>query len=194
MFFCDIILRCVSSALAFWLIHQLPVWQPLNSSSAGGGEIPNIQDEISEERGRAGTHVSGWPAELSYRCYDLSSCLFPLVFSASRFPFALGALGDFIVLFSFFYSSFLHFFPFGWWYLSYCQAGGLEHVFVCIRASGDKWRRVFTPWFWSALVEEVAAWVRVVWPRSPYWTPSLINMQHSGRFVWTWLDCFNWME
>lgn len=108
MFFCDSIPRCVSSALAFWLIHQLPVWQPFNSSSAGGGGIPNIQDEISEERGSERTHVSGWPAELSYRCYDLSCCLFPLVFSASRFPFALGALGDFIVLF--FFS--LHFFIF----------------------------------------------------------------------------------
>lgn len=106
MFFCDIILRCVSSALAFWLIHQLPVWQPFNSSSVGGGGgIPNIQDEISEERGRERTHVSGLPAELSYRCYDLSSCLFPLVFSVSRFPFALGALGDFIVLFSLFFIS-----------------------------------------------------------------------------------------
>lgn len=146
--------------------------------------------KIWKERQREAT-VSGRPSELSYRCYDLSSCLFPLVFSVSPFfPFALGALGGFIVLirhwfFSllFFWSSFVHFFHFGWWYLSYCQASGLAHVFVRIRGSGDKWHRVFMPWFWLALVEEVDVWVRVVWPSSPFWTPCLISMQHSGRCV-----------
>lgn len=195
MFFCDIILRCVSSALAFWLIHQLPVWQPLNSSSAGGGGEYQISrmKYLKREAERERTSLVGplnWVTDVMICHLVFFLSFFPRLVSLS--PWGLWGILSFFSLF--FYSSFLHFFPFGWWYLSYCQAGGLEHVFVCIRASGDKWRRVFTPWFWSALVEEVAAWVRVVWPRSPYWTPSLINMQHSGRFVWTWLDCFNWME
>lgn len=192
MFFCDIILCSVSSALAFWLIHQLPVWHLLNSSLVGGGtKYPgwNIWREGQRENARL------WLA----RWIELQMLWFVILSFSSRFfrvsfPFRLGGFGGFYRSFLFFYPSFLHFFPFGWWYLSYCQAGGSEHVFVCIRVSGDKWHRVFMPWFWSALVEEVDAWVRVVWPRSPYWTPSLINMQHSGRFVWTWLDCFNWIE
>lgn len=67
---------------------------------------------IWRERKRENTHISGWPPELSYWCYDLSSCLFLLVFSVSRFPFASGALWDFIVLFSFFI---LRFFIFSIW-------------------------------------------------------------------------------
>lgn len=183
-------LCCVSSALEMRLFSPV---KAVGSSVAHWlvGERPKYPGwKIWKERQREAA-VSGWPSELSYRCYDLSSCLFPLVFSVSPFlPFALGALGGFIILISHRFFSLLFFalhlfifFWFGWWYLSYCQASGLAHMFVCIRASVDKWRRVFMPWFWSALVGEVDVWVRLVWPSSPYWTPSLISMQHSGRVV-----------
>lgn len=57
---------------------------------------------------------------------------------------------------------------------------------VCVDCGGAKWCKVFMPWFWLALVGEVDAGVRVVWcgcPVARCCTPSLINMQHGGRFA-----------
>lgn len=61
-----------------------------------------------------------------------------------------------------------------------------SNVCVCVDCGGAKWCKVFMPWFWLALVGEVDAGVRVVWcgcPVARCCTPSLINMQHGGRFA-----------
>lgn len=88
------------------------VWLPLSSSLVSGG-IYQISRMKNLKREAEGGPVSGRPSELSYRCYDLSSCLFPLVFSVSPFfPFALGALGGFIVLIRHWFFSLLFFLVF----------------------------------------------------------------------------------
>lgn len=68
-------------------------------------------------------------------------------------------------------------------------------VCVCVDCGGAKWCKVFMPWFWLALVGEVDAGVRVVWRGclvARCCTPSLINMQHGGRFALDLIALIGW--
>lgn len=148
--------------------------------------------------------ISSRASELSYSCYDLLSLKsfslssFSFLVSAP-FSFTLRALGGFylsnepLILF------FCHYLiRSGWKAIFVILSSRFLYqacVSVCVDCSKTKWCKVFMPWFLLALVVEVDAGVKVVWhggARSPSCTPSLINMQHGGRFALDLIALIGW--
>lgn len=148
------------------------------------------------------TAVSGCASELSYSCYDLSSLksFSRSSFSFLVFPHSLSPSGlweVFIFLMSRWFFSFFFFVTSfvldGRQYLSYCQVNVCiqwARVSVFVDCGGAKWCKVFTPWFWLALVAEVDAGVRVVWHNGPGWhvvLPAWSICSTVGGLHLTWL-------
>lgn len=152
--------------------------------------------------------VSNRASELSYSCYDLSSLksflslLFHFLFPPSSLS-PSGLWEVFIFLMSRWFSILFFFCRYlirsGWKAIFVILSSRCSHlacvcvsayVSACVDCGGAKWYKVFTPWFWLALVEEVDTGVRVVWHNGPgrhLVLPALSICRTVGGLHLTWL-------